>query len=137
MFFVYLQDPEVQNICDLQSFIHYFYNFNKAATEFSKQCADILTERCNKDITLLLVGYDEYFDISGDLFRTDILSRKVSCFAQSKLAITCGPIATDKLQHVVGVKVDLLGFIDKSKKAFLRKELQGLPNKKWKSSLCF
>jgi len=135
MFFIYLQDPEAQKIYDMQSFIHYFYNFDKAAAEFSKQCADILTERSNKDVTILLVGYDEYFDVSGDLFLTHMINRKVSCFAQSKLVITCGPIATDKLQHVVDVKVDLLGFIDKSKKAFIQKELQGYPNKIEKLSL--
>ena len=135
VFFIYLQDPETQKICDLQSFIHYFYNFDKAAVEFSKQCADFLIERDNKDITMLLVGYDEHFDVSGDLFLTQIVNRKVSCFAQSKLVIMCGPIATDKLQHVADVKVDLLGFIDKSKKAYIQKELQGSPNKIEKLSL--
>ena len=135
VFYMYLRDPEAQKISDLQSFIHYFYNFDKAAEEFSKQCADVLTERDNKDVTMLLVGYDEHFDVSGDLFLTHMLNRKVSCFAQSKLVITCGPIATDKLQHVVDVKVDLLGFIDKSKKAYIQKELQGSPNKIKKLSL--
>ncbi|XP_065894204.1 NACHT, LRR and PYD domains-containing protein 3-like [Dysidea avara] len=135
VFYVYLRDPETQKICDLQSFIHYFYNFDKAAEEFSKQCADVLTERDNKDVTMLLVGYDEHFDVSGDLFLTHMLNRKVSCFAQSKLVITCGPIATNKLQHVADVKVDLLGLIDKSKKVFIQKELQGSPNKIEKLSL--
>ena len=135
VFFLYLQDPETQKICDLQSFIHYFHNFDKAAAEFSKQCADVLIERDNKDVTILLVGYDEYFDVSSDLFLTGILNRKVSCFAQSKLVITCGPITTDKLKHVADVKVDLLGFIDKSKKAYIQKELQGSPNKIEKLSL--
>ena len=129
VFYVYLRDPDAQKICDLQSFIHYFHNFDKTAAEFSKQCADVLIERDNKDITILLVGYDEHFDVSGDLFLTQILNRKVSCFAQSKLVITCGPIATDKLKQVADVKVNLLGFIDKSKKAYIQKELQGSPNK--------
>ena len=92
MFFIYLQDPKAQKIYDMQSFIHYFYNFDKAAAEFSKQCADVLTERSNKDVTMLLVGYDEHFDVSGDLFLTHMINRKISCFAQSKLVITCGPI---------------------------------------------
>ena len=135
MFFVYLRDPQTQKICDLQSFIHYFHNFDKAAAEFSKQCADVLIERDNKDVTILLVGFDEYFDVSGDLFLTAILNKKVACFAQSKLVITCGPIATDKLQRVADVKVDLLGFIDKSKKAYIQKELQDSPNKIEKLSL--
>jgi len=95
----------------------------------------VLTERINKDITVLLVGYDELFDVSGNLFLTRLLNRKISCFSQSKLVITCGPIATDKLQHVADVKVDLLDFIDKSKKAYIQKELQGSPNKIEKLSL--
>ncbi|XP_065914696.1 protein NLRC5-like isoform X2 [Dysidea avara] len=129
MFFVYLRDPQTQKICDLQSFIHYFYNFDKAAAEFSERCANVLIKRNNEDITIILFGYDEYFDISGDQFLTDTLNRKVSCFAQSKLVVTCGPIATDKLQHVTDVKVDLLGFIEKSKNVYIQKELQGSPNK--------
>ena len=135
VFFIYLRDPEAQKICDLQTFIHYFHNFDKAAAEFSKQCADILIERSNKDVTIILVGYDEHFDVSGDVFLTDILNQKVSYFAQSKLVVTCGPIATNKLQHVADVKVDLLGFTDKSKKAYIQKELQNSPNKIEKLSL--
>ena len=135
VFYVYLQDPEAQQICDLQTFIHYFYNFNKAAAEFSKKCADVLNERNNKDIMIMLVGYDEYFDVSGDLFLTDIINQKVSCFSQSKLVVTCGPIGTNKLQPVADVKVDLLGFIDKSKKVYIQKELQNSPNKIEKLSL--
>jgi len=134
VFYVYLRDPEAQKICDLQSFVHYFYNFDMASTEFSKRCADAFIER-NKNIALILIGYDEHFDVSGNLFLTDIINRKISCFAESKLVITCGPIVTAKLQHVADVKVDLLGFTDKSKKAYVQKELQNSPDKIEKLSL--
>ena len=114
VFYVHLQDPEVQRICDVPSFIHYFCNFDQAAVEFSKWCTNALTEKSNKDITIMIVGYDEHFDASCNLFLSEIINQKVSCFSQSKLVITCGPIAIDKLQLVADVKVDLLGLLIKA-----------------------
>ena len=127
IFFIYLRDPEIHQIYDLQSFIHYYYNFDKAAFEFSKQCADVLVKRNNKDITIILDGYDEYFDVSGDLFLTRIINRKE--FTQSKLVITTRPIATDKLQHVADVRVEVMGFTDNSKQEYIVEELKYAPDK--------
>ena len=127
IFFIYLRDPEIRQIYDLRSFIHYFYNFDEAAAEFCKQYADVLIKRNNKDITIILDGYDEYFDMSGKLFITRILNRKV--FTQSKLVITSRPIATDKLQHIADIRVEVMGFTDSSKQEYIIEELKYSPNK--------
>ena len=127
IFFIYLRDPELRQIYDLQSFIHYFYNFDKAAFKFSQQCADVLIKRNNKDITIILDGYDEYFDMSGKSFITLVLNRKV--FTQSKLVITSRPIATDKLQHIADIRVEVMGFTDNSKQEYIVEELKHSPNK--------
>ena len=75
VFFIYLRDPEIQNIHNLQSFIHYFKNFDEAAADFSKQCANILINKSNDDVMIILDGYDEYFDASGNSFINHIVHR--------------------------------------------------------------
>ena len=127
VFFVYLRDPEIQKIRDLESFIHYFKNYDQAAASFSKQCANILINRSNDDVTIILDGYDEYFDASGDSFINRIINRKV--FAKSKLIITSRPTATDRLQHIGDIRVEVMGFTDDSKKEYIKQELKNYPDK--------
>ena len=127
VFFMYLQDPEIKEIYDIQTFIHFFYNFDKAAAEFSKQCAGVLINRSNDDIAILLDGYDEYFDASGDLFITNVLNRKV--FGKCKLIVTSRPTATYKLQHIGDIRVEVMGFTDDSKKEYIKQELKNYPGK--------
>ena len=121
LFFIYLRDPDIAKILNLENFIHYFYNFDKAATEFSRQCADILIHRKNDDIAIVLDGYDEYADEVGNLFLTRVLNRKA--FTQCKLIITTRPIATDKLQNNADIRVEVMGFNDDSKKEYIQQEL--------------
>ena len=125
LFFLYLRDPDIKKICDMQSFVHYFYNFDKAATIPSENCADILINRSNDDITIILDGYDEYCDASGDLFISKIMNRKV--FFQSKLIITSRPTATDKLQG--DIRVEVMGFTDDSKIEYIKQELKPYPGR--------
>ena len=127
VFFVYLRDPEIQKIRDLESFIHYFKNYDQAAASFSKQCANILINRSNDDVTIILDGYDEYFDASGDSFINRIINRKV--FAKSKLIIASRPTATDRLQHIGDIRVEVMGFTDDSKKEYIKQELKNHPDK--------
>ena len=127
VFFVYLRDPEIQRIHDLESFIHYFKNYDQAAASFSKQCANILINRSNDDVMIILDGYDEYFDASGDSFINRIINRKV--FAKSKLIITSRPTATDRLQHIGDIRVEVMGFADDSKKEYIKQELKNHSDK--------
>ena len=125
LFFLYLRDPEIHKIHYLQNFIHYYYNFDESAVEFSKQCASILINRSNDDITIILDGYDEYFDVSGDSFISKVINREV--FSQSKIIITSRPTATDKLQG--DIRVEVMGFTDDSKKKYIEQELKPYPGK--------
>ena len=127
LFFVYLRDPEIQKMHDFQSFIHYFYNFDDAAAELSKQCAEILIKRSNDDIAIILDGYDECLNISDDQFITRIINRKV--FPKSKLIITSWLTATDALQHIGDIRVEVMGFTDDSKKEYIEQELKDDHNK--------
>ena len=129
LFFVYLRDPKVQKMHDFQSFIHYFYNFDEAAAEFSKQCAEALIKRSNDDVVVILDGYDECLNISGDLFITQIIKRKV--FPKSKLIVTSRPTATDALRRIGDIRVEfeVMGFTDDSKKEYIEQELRNYPSK--------
>ena len=127
VFFVYLRDPNLQKVLNLENFIHYFYNFDAAAAEFSKKCADALINRSNDDMAIILDGYDEYFDASGNLFLTHIINRKV--FPQCRLIITSRPIATYKLHHLGDIKVEIMGFTDDCKKLYVKQELRNSPNR--------
>jgi len=122
VFFVYLRDPETRRIVDLPNFIHYFYNFDKSATEFSKQCASILINRSNDDITIILDGYDEYLNSSDNFITSSIVNRKI--FAKCKLIITSRPTATDRLQHIGDIRVEVMGFTDDSKREYIEQELK-------------
>ena len=121
LFFIYLRDLDIKKILNLENFIHYFYNFDEAATKFSKQCADIFIKRKHDDIAIVLDGFDEYSDTTGNLFLTRVLNRKA--FGQCKLIITSRPIATDRLQNRADIRVEVMGFNDDSKKKYIQQEL--------------
>ena len=127
LFFIYLRDPDIIKIQNLENFIHYFYNFDKAAAEFSRQCADALINRKNDDIAIVLDGYDEYSDATGKLFLTHVLNRKA--FSQCRLIVTSRPIATDRLQSKADIRVEVMGFNDASKKEYIKQELDNSPDK--------
>ena len=125
VFFVYLRDPEIKKISDMQSFIHYFYNFDKSANKTAEMCADILINRSNDDVTIILDGYDEYCDTSDYLFISKIINREA--FPQSKLIVTSRPTATDRLRG--DIRVEVMGFTDDSKKEYIEQELKNYPDK--------
>ena len=123
---VYLHDPAISSIKHLKDFIYYFYNFDQGATESSKQCAKVLNNRNNNDITILFDGYDE-FDSSSDSLVTDILGRKV--LPQCRIMVTSRLTASDRLHRIADVRVEVLGFTDKSKIQYIKQELKDLPDK--------
>ena len=123
---VYLHDPAISSIKHLKDFIHYFYKFDQGATKSSKQCAKVLNNRNNNDITILFDGYDE-FDSSSDSLINDILGREV--LPQCRIMVTSRLTASDRLRRIADVRVEVLGFTDKSKIQYIKQELKDLPDK--------
>ena len=127
IFLLFLRDPAIQRICDLKDFIHYTYNFDPLYSDLSKQCAEILTKRNNSDITILMDGYDEYSNKGNDLLIENIIKRRI--LPQCRIVITSRPIASEKIQRLADVRVEVLGFTDESKREYIEKELKDYPEK--------
>ena len=126
LFLIYLRDPAVANIKHLKDLVHYFYNFDEDATEQSKQCAKVLNSRDSNDVTIIFDGFDE-FDSSSDSLITDILHRKV--LPQCRIVVTSRLTASDRLHRIADVRVEVLGFSDKSKIQYIKQELKEHPDK--------
>ena len=127
LFLLFLRDPAVQNMHDLTDFIQYFFKFKQSSLDLSKQCAKILEKRDNSDITILMDGYDELRNKGIDLLIERIIKRQI--LPQCRIVITSRPIASENLQRLAHVKVEVLGFNDKSKKEYIQKELKDYPEK--------
>ena len=121
VFLLFLRDPAVQNLHDLNDLIQYFFKFEPSYLDLDlKQCVETL-ERDNSDITILLDGYDELKEKGNDLLIDNILQRKI--LKQCRIVVTSRPIASEKLQKFADVRVEVLGLTDGSKKDFIQKEL--------------
>ena len=126
LFSVHLQDPAISKIRCLEDLIHYFYDFDKGAAECSKQCANLLNNGLNNDITVLFDGYDE-FDSSNNLFITSILYRKV--LPHCRIVVTSRPTASYLLHRMADIRVQVMGFNDESKTQYIKQELHDHPEK--------
>ena len=127
VFMLYLRDPGTQKICDLKDLIHYFYSFEPSCEGLAKQCAEVLAKRDNSDITILMDGYDEFNDKDKDLLIKNIIKRKI--LSQCRIVITSRPIASEKLQKLADVRVEVLGFNKQSKTKYIHEELKNYPMK--------
>ena len=127
LFLLFLRDPAIQKVHDLKDLIHYFYNFKPSYLNLSEEYAEILTRRDNSDITIVMDGYDELGDKSELLLVNNIIKRNILC--QCKIVITSRPIASEKLQKLADVRVEILGFTDQSKVEYIQKELKDFPTK--------
>ena len=121
LFLFYLRDPAISNIISIKDFIHYFYTFDQVATELSKRCARIINDRDGEELTILFDGFDE-FDSSNDLLITKILDHQV--LPQCRIVVTSRLTASDRLQMIADVRVQVMGFTDKSKFQYIEQELK-------------
>ena len=127
VFLLFLRDPGIQKIHDVKNLIHYFYSFEPSCEGLAKQCAEILAKRDNSDITIVMDGYDEFNDKDNDLLIGKIIKRKI--LSQCRIVITSRPIASEKLQKLADVRVEVLGFNKQSKRQYIQKELKDYPKK--------
>ena len=127
LFLLFLRDPAVQNMHDLTDLIQYLLKFKQFSVDLLKQCAEILEKRYNSDITILMDGYDELRNKGNDLLIERIIKREI--LPQCRIVVTSRPIASEKIQKLADVKVEVLGFNDESKRDYIKKELNDYPEK--------
>ena len=127
VFLLFLRNPAVHKIHSLKDLVHYCYGFEKTATELSEQCANMLLMQGDINITIILDGYDEFSNDDGSLLVTKIIKREI--LLHCKLVITSRPMASEKLQKISDVRVEVLGFTKESQNCFIEKELKCHPDK--------
>ena len=122
-----LRNPKIQQIMNIESLIHYFYNFDPAGAKTSQLCATFLLQNKESNVLLILDGFDECSSLSEDSLIFRILERDV--LMNCKLIITSRPIASQELRRVADIRVELLGFEDESKVEYIRNEFKNKPRK--------
>ena len=129
VFLLFLCEPEVQNMYDLNDFLQYFFKLESSNQDLdlTSCCVERFIRDNNSDVTILMDGYDELGDKGNNLLVTKILRRKI--LPQCRIVITSRPIASEKLQKLADVRVEVLGFTDDSKKEYIQKELKDDPKK--------
>ena len=126
LFLIYLHDPAIKRINQLKDLVHYQHNFDEEDTELSKQCAKFLNNRNGNGLTIVFDGYDEY-NSSTDSIITKILDREV--LPRCRILVTSRLTASNWLQRLADVRVEVLGFTDESKTQYIKQELQDHPDK--------
>ena len=127
LFLLHLRDPGISSIKHLKDLVHYFYTFKDDYTELSKQCAKAIIDSDGEGLTVLFDGFDE-FDSSSDSLITNILYHKV--LPKCSIVVTSRPTASDRLQGIADVRVQVMGFCDdESKTQYIEHELEDYPDK--------
>ena len=117
---IYLRDPVISFLNSLEDLIHYFYKFDEVATEPSKQCAKVLSERHGSGLTIILDGFEE-FDNSSNSVITKIMDHRI--LPQCRIVVTSCPTASYMLQSKADVTVQVMGFNDESKRQYIEQEI--------------
>jgi len=125
---LFLRDPRVLEIKDINDLVHYFYEFGKEGVEIATKCAKIISDSEGKNITIILDGYDELSDIKESSSFIDKLTKR-KIMPHCTIVVTSRPIASARLQESADIKVEILGFTEESKQNFLKNELKEYPDK--------
>ena len=126
LFLLHLRDLPILNMKSLKDLVHYFYAFDEVATNLSKECSKIWSQKDGRDLTILFDGYDEFIG-SSDLLITNILDRKV--LPQCRIVVTSRLTASGRLHSMADVRVQVMGFTDESKIQYIEQELRNYPDK--------
>ena len=132
IFLLFLRDPKLKTVDAIENLIHYFYDFEPSSFETAQVCTKLLSN-C-KNVMIIMDGYDEFSDTSGNSLITRIIKRKV--LSHCKLIITSRPFTSESLQSRADVTVEIRGFNEQSKEGYINNELEGEPDKIRKLQLC-
>ena len=120
VFLLFLRDPAVQNMHNLNELIQYCFNFEPSDLDLDLTTQFVKTHSSN--ITILMDGYDELRNKGDNLLIENIIKRKT--LPQCRIVITSRPIASENLQKLTNITVEIRGFTDESKRKYIQKELK-------------
>ena len=124
LFLLFLRDPQLKNITDVQSLVKFFCQ----SDSLTNKITDWLIETCGKYLTIVFDGYDEMSNNSKNSFIVDgIIGRQK--LPKCGIIITSRPAATAHLHDVVNCRAEVLGFTEEDRQNFIHDALVGKNDK--------
>ena len=124
LFLLFLRDPQLKNITDVQSLVQFFCQSN----DLTNKVTDWLIATCGKYLTTVFDGYDEMSNNNKNSFIVDgIIGRQK--LPKCGIIITSRPAATAHLHDIVNCRAEVLGFTEEDRKSFIHDALVGKNDK--------
>ena len=125
---LFLRDPKVQNINDVEDLCQYMYpdihRLDAEEIKICKACAKHIKSTEGAKITIILDGFDELSYVkSKNKFILDLLDKMV--LPLCKVVVSSRPVKSKHLQQIADVRVEILGFTEQNKQHFINNELKG------------
>ena len=124
LFLLFMCDPQLKNITDVQSLVKYFCQ----SKNLTDKITDWLMETGGKYLTIVLDGYDEMSEDSKNHFIINkIIGR--SKLPKCSIVITSRPVASLHLHSIVNCRAEILGFTEEDRHRFIHNALPGQDDK--------
>ena len=125
MFLVYLRDTESHKITSLESFVNYV-TYSQVANHILKY----ITDNEGKNIMIVFDGYDELSEeLRKNSFLLKMMTQKLIEIPFCNVVITSRPNASAYLHNKVELRVEILGFTNEDRKAYIDDALKHDNNK--------
>ena len=120
---VYLRDPRVQKMSNLEQLFQYFCkSFGRNAARTAVTCSEYFLGNHGLTLILLIDGYDELpEDLRDNSLIADILNRHV--LPNCDLVVSSRPHASALLRKRSTLQVDILGFSEEQRKHYIEHSL--------------
>lgn len=120
LFLLFLRDPQVENITDVQSLVRYFCQGDSLTSKIT----DWLLETGGEHLTIVLDGYDEISKENKIHFIADgIIGHQK--LPKCGIIITSRPSASSHLHNIVNRRAEVLGFTEENRESFIQEALVG------------
>ena len=125
VFLLPLRDIESQKIDSVKSLINYF-----GYPQVTEYIVNYITDSKGKDITIVFDGYDELSEeLRKDSFLYKMMTQNVIEMPFCNVVITSRPNASAHLHNKVDLRVEILGFTNEDRKAYIVDALKHDDNK--------
>ena len=125
LFLIYLRDTESHKITSLESFVNYV-SYPQVANHIIKYFID----NKGKNIMVVFDGYDELSEkLRHNSFLYKMMTRNVTEMPFCNIVITSRPNVSAHLHDKVDLRVEILGFTNEDRKAYIVDALNGNDNK--------
>ena len=123
VFLLFLRDPAVQRITNVQQLIEYF----TTSTSKIKMISCYLEEKCGADVTLIIDGFDELnVELCRKSFFTRLMKRKL--LNKARIVITSRPLGSICFHEIVDKRIEILGFEKSTREQYINEGLKNYPD---------